>query len=100
MLALLPRLGATLVEVRLPELDLIRVAHLVTFLCELYALNKRVLTDDELYCQLHEDSRVMLMAATKWMGADYIQASTQGGRSLREGVRCAALRRGCATPAV
>ncbi|KAI8469633.1 MAG: amidase signature domain-containing protein [Monoraphidium minutum] len=71
---LLQRLGATLVDITIPELDMIRVAHLVLFLSECYAVNKKVAMTPALRTQLHEDSRVILSVASKFTGADYLQA--------------------------
>ncbi|GBF95943.1 fatty acid amide hydrolase-like [Raphidocelis subcapitata] len=75
VVSLLRRMGAELVDITLPEIDHIRIAHMVTFLSECYALQKRIATTPELCSQLHEDSRVILTAGGGFTSADYLQAA-------------------------
>ena len=49
--ALLRRMGAEIVDITIPEIDHIRIAHLVTFLSECYALQKQVVSSYELRSQ-------------------------------------------------
>ncbi len=48
----LKRLGAEMVDVVLPEIDQFRTAHTVLFLCELYALARKVILQPELLSQV------------------------------------------------
>lgn len=51
-------LGAKIVDVAIPELDHIRVAHLVLFLSECFALNKKVAVTPALRSQVRACVRV------------------------------------------
>ncbi|GBF99222.1 fatty acid amide hydrolase-like [Raphidocelis subcapitata] len=70
----LTALGATIVSVRLPELEQLRVASTLVIMSELFSVYRWVWSAPALRRQLHEDTRVVLALASRLLACHYLQS--------------------------
>ncbi|KAK9835457.1 hypothetical protein WJX74_000487 [Apatococcus lobatus] len=73
-LHLLEKLGAEIVPVVVPELELVRVAHLATISTEMLSCTAEGAHSYQTRCRMGNDVRVSLATASYFTGADYLQA--------------------------
>ena len=76
----LESLGAEIVEIKIPELDMIRLAHFITIVSEFYsALAKEV---DDHYSELNPETLFVLAFANHISSLEYINAQKQRTRAI------------------
>jgi len=80
MLANLVKAGATLVEITIPELDAMRIAHAVTILAEMAAAMHPYLEQGEKFAP---STRLSLMIGKVLSSRDYLQAQRMRTRAMR-----------------
>ncbi|GAX84285.1 hypothetical protein CEUSTIGMA_g11707.t1 [Chlamydomonas eustigma] len=75
-------MGATLVPIAIPELELMRVAHTVTIVSEMHHCMQAVWDDPVKRASFNSDVRLSLAAVKYWTPADYITAQRIRTRSI------------------
>jgi Asp-tRNA(Asn)/Glu-tRNA(Gln) amidotransferase A subunit family amidase len=80
MLANLVKVGATLVEITIPELDAMRIAHAVTILAEMAAAMHPYLQQGEKFAP---STRLSLVIGKVLSSRDYLQAQRMRTRAMR-----------------
>eukprot|EP00798_Chlamydomonas_sp_ICE-L_P011909 gene11909-15008_t len=73
-LAILVGLGAEVVEVVIPEIELLRLGHAMTIVSEMYSTQQQYYDDVAFRRQYNLDTRLMLGVCTHWKTAHYLQA--------------------------
>ncbi len=77
-LQVLQQLGAQLCDVVIPELELLRVAHVVTISSEITHNMAPVYAEYELRAKLCMETRLIMTIARNFTAADYLQAQVRG----------------------